>query len=65
MRRYIGTKIVCAEPEEKNGRPGFKVVYDDGYKSWSPAEVFKRAYRELTDGEIDLIFTEGALADKS
>ena len=28
---------------------GYKVVYEDGYESWSPQDVFEKAYRE-TDG---------------
>jgi hypothetical protein len=28
---------------------GYKVVYEDGYESWSPKETFEKAYR-LTDG---------------
>lgn len=28
---------------------GYKVIYEDGYESWSPKEVFEKAYRE-TDG---------------
>ena len=28
---------------------GYKVVYEDGYESWSPQDVFDRAYRQ-TDG---------------
>jgi hypothetical protein len=47
MKNYIGVKIVKAEPEVKNGKPGYKIVYPDGYVSWSPKEVFERAYREL------------------
>ena len=31
---------------------GYHVVYDDGYESWSPAAVFKRCYRKLTNAEI-------------
>lgn len=27
---------------------GYKVVYPDGYESWSPKEVFEEAYRETT-----------------
>ena len=27
---------------------GYKVVYEDGYESWSPAEVFEAAYRKTT-----------------
>jgi len=53
MKRYIGTKIIDAEPREKNygpqeqqGQPGYTVVYPDGYTSWSPAAAFEEAYRE-------------------
>lgn len=49
MKQYIGTKIVHAEPMEKNGRDGYKVVYaPDGYESWSPKDVFEEAYRETS-----------------
>lgn len=49
MKQYIGTKIIHAEPMEKNGREGYKVVYaPDGYESWSPKDVFEEAYRETT-----------------
>ena len=49
MKQYIGTKIIHAEPMEKNGRPGYKVVYaPDNYESWSPKDVFEEAYRETT-----------------
>ncbi len=47
MKNYIGVKIVKAEPQEKKGKPGYKVVYPDGYVSWSPKDVFEEAYREL------------------
>lgn len=29
-------------------REGYKVVYKDGYKSWSPKDVFEAAYRETS-----------------
>ena len=47
MENYIGVKIVKAEPQEKNGRPGYRVKYPDGYVSWSPKETFEKAYRKL------------------
>lgn len=28
-------------------RDGYAVVYEDGYRSWSPADVFERAYRKV------------------
>ena len=84
MEKYIGTKIVQAEPyyrvtvvggktpgktifykpaEELSSseeyaadhgltweaEEGYKVVYQDGYESWSPKDVFEAAYRR-TDG---------------
>ena len=60
MKKYIGTKLVEAEPAWRlNGkvyawdalpdsadRPeeGYRVRYADGYESWSPKEVFEAAY---------------------
>jgi hypothetical protein len=57
MKRFIGTKIIQAEPAEAlvpmgshlKGAEGYKVVYPDGYESWSHKEVFEEAYRP-TDG---------------
>ena len=43
MVRYIGTKLIEAIPAQKDGEDGYKVVYPDGYTSWSPADVFERA----------------------
>lgn len=67
MEKYIGTKIVEAEPatrgelEEylKNLGPracqapdpneeGYIVKYPDGYISWSPADVFEKAYHKAS-----------------
>lgn len=55
MKRYIGTKIIQAEPrikdygpQDQQGRAGYTVVYPDGYTSWSPAEAFDEAYRETS-----------------
>ena len=28
--------------------PGYRVVYEDGYVSWSPKDVFEKAYRPTT-----------------
>jgi hypothetical protein len=52
MKNYIGTKIVKAEPRAGSAISGpsvdgYKVVYPDGYESWSPADVFEAAYREV------------------
>ncbi|MDE5916958.1 MAG: hypothetical protein K2G62_02385 [Oscillospiraceae bacterium] len=59
MNHYIGVKRVQAEPIEKDGKPGYKVVYEDGYESWSPKDVFEKAYlpinlpHKLTEEDID------------
>ena len=51
MQQYIGTKIIQAEPALRYSLPnvpgedGYKVVYPDGYESWSPKDVFEAAYR--------------------
>ena len=34
---------------------GYIVKYPDGYISWSPKDVFEKAYRELDGGEIELL----------
>jgi hypothetical protein len=54
VRRYIGTKEIEAEPQEKDGREGYAVRYPDGYVSWSPKEAFEAAY-ELAEGEAQLL----------
>lgn len=64
MKKFIGTKIIEAEPmthgayAERNGvklvhqiaeDAGYLVHYEDGYESWIPAEVFEKAYRDFTN----------------
>lgn len=53
---YIGVKIVQAWEEERDGRPGYAVKYEDGYVSWSPKDVFEKAYLpmgELPGGKLN------------
>lgn len=61
MNLYIGAKIIRAEPQVKNSVAGYKVQYEDGYISWSPAEAFERAYRLVSDGEKKLL--DGSVAN--
>jgi len=70
MGKYIGVKIVEAEAmglhdfnENHNhnkvitstqGNEGYKVVYPDGYVSWSPKVVFEEAYRKTNGMTLGL-----------
>jgi hypothetical protein len=63
MKKYLGIKVVSARPmtRDEAGKsglvrnynptdencPGYKVVYEDGYESWSPKVTFEEAYREI------------------
>ena len=63
MPLFIGVKTIGAMPMDRNDAEknhgvvcggdregdGYLVEYDNGYKSWSPADVFEAAYRP-TDG---------------
>ena len=55
MNNFIGCKMIEAEPckawkdagGHKIGDEGYKVVYPDGYVSWSPKDVFEKAYMQV------------------
>ena len=63
MDKYIGTKLIEAEPAvrkdekiylekevpliDQTFEKGYKVKYPDGYISWSPKDVFEEAYRQI------------------
>jgi hypothetical protein len=53
IKTYIGAKLLRAFPRENltDGRPGYVVIYPDGYESWSPKETFETCYREITAEE--------------
>ena len=73
MKKYIGTKQVSATPawridgkvypkdgevpRSMNREDGYKVVYEDGYESWSPAEPFDKAYKRA-DTFLDRLYIE-------
>ena len=71
METFIGVKLIKAEPAKGHNnklytsasaagvktQEGYKVVYEDGYESWSPKEVFEKAYRKtriVSDLSIDI-----------
>ena len=45
--KYIGVKLIEATPKNN----GYDVTYDNGYKSWSPKDVFESAYLPLGEDE--------------
>jgi hypothetical protein len=63
MEKYIGTKMIYADtmtrgeyniykgrkipPDENPNDEGYVVKYDDNYVSWSPKDVFEKAYRRI------------------
>jgi hypothetical protein len=64
MKKFIGVKVIEAEPAVRKGgkvyadsdaipktmepvEEGYRVVYPDGYVSWSPKNVFEKAYMEI------------------
>lgn len=53
---YIGTKIITAWHETRDGNEGYAVKYEDGYTSWSPKATFEAAYRVIEGAEQALTF---------
>lgn len=80
MRKYIGTKQVSATPawridgkiypkdgevpRSMNREDGYKVVYEDGYESWSPKDVFEKAYKVAETFLDRLMIERKELAEK-
>ena len=80
MKKYIGTKQVSATPAWRiggkvypkdgvvprvmNREDGYKVVYEDGYESWSPKEAFEKAYKSADTFADRLRIEQKDLAEK-
>ena len=80
MKQYIGTKIIQAEPAYRvdgevfvkanivpcgvHTEDGYKVVYPDGYESWSPKDVFEAAYRETSGMNFGLAIEAAKMGKK-
>ncbi|MDD4456315.1 MAG: Gp49 family protein [Syntrophotalea acetylenica] len=51
--KYIGVKLIEAfsynETTADGEKEGYKVRYADGYTSWSPKEVFEKAYMKVIE----------------
>lgn len=69
MKQYIGTKVISAEPKiNPKGLDGYKVVYEDGYESWSPKDVFEKAYKDsgnLSFGDAIVYLKQGKKVARS
>lgn len=50
-QKYYGTKLIEAWKQSKDGNEGYAgygVKCEDGYTSWSPKDVFEKAYQPIT-----------------
>ena len=75
-KKYIGTKLVEAAPMSANDAEecGFKtggktcdgywIRYEDGYESWSPKDVFEKAYKVADTFKDRLHIEQQDLAEK-
>lgn len=58
-KTYIGVKRIEAYPEDYDGKPGYAVIYPDGYKGWIRKEEFEATCfpielpNSLTQNDID------------
>lgn len=41
----LGRMIDTSAVENRESTEGYLVEYEDGYRSWSPKEVFEKSYR--------------------
>lgn len=69
MAKFIGVKMIEAVPmtaREANDKgyrignhsfekDGYEITYPNGYKSWSPAKEFEKAYYKLEDPAGDVL----------
>lgn len=70
MSKFIGVKMVEAVPmlayqamnmgykvnTDDGDAIGYEVTYKDGYKSWTPAEVFERSYYPIQDSDGEMLY---------
>lgn len=65
LQQFNGDRVVLVEDTEYgefqaiDAKPeddiGYEVTYPDGYKSWSPAKEFEKAYYKLEDPAGDIL----------
>ena len=55
--KVLGRNIDTSSVEDRNSTAGYLVEYADGYRSWSPKEIFERSYR-VSETHIDRMLIE-------
>lgn len=61
--KVLGRSIDTSAVEDRNSTPGYLVEYADGYRSWSPKEIFERSYR-ISETHIDRMLIEKEEVEK-
>lgn len=70
MSKFIGVKMIEAIPmpayqamnmgykvnTDDGDAKGYEVTYPDGYKSWTPADVFERSYYQIQDSNGEMLY---------
>lgn len=51
----VGAELVRAEPEERDGVAGFRVVYPDAFATWMPEPQFYKRFRPINRHEERLL----------
>lgn len=66
MNEYEAVELGYARPNDDNHewREGYHVVYEDGYHSWSPKNIFEAAYRPSDTFLERLMLEAEELAEK-
>ena len=55
--KVLGRHIDSSAVENRETEEGYLVEYEDGYRSWSPKEVFEKAYR-ISETYVDRMILE-------
>ncbi len=59
---YLPTDAIPRTMEK--AEDGYKVVYEDGYQSWSPKDVFEKAYKPADTFKDRLLIEQQELAER-
>ena len=59
---YLPTDAIPRTMEQVE--EGYKVVYEDGYESWSPKDVFEKAYKVAETFKDRLLIERQDLAER-